>query len=558
MKYLNENQYRIAQSKLTEQFIYEDNNKESEVTSFETGSDNNKVKMYSKEDENGKTHYYKKVDGKDVEIDKIDFDRELRHHEEDVERAKKLKQDTIEQQKELLKKTEEILNSNKDKKQTDSKSDEPSQTRKAWDGILDTLASSQSSLLGMILGHTGKIVTAVVSDIVKASKEHISKKKEEKENETNLLMLANMRMQLEKNIAQLQSEEEKAAATETLNTINRTTRCLVDKNGKIVPLKDREKILKGDMTDEEWNDFKTNQLKAFEKTKDMNGFDDFDDLSKMSDEEFMDLENYKKKVQREAHNDTANEIEEEIRKKREEENKRYENELKHIQNEKTEEETGLENYKKDVETKKKELDSLKKEDGETDETFEARKAKIQKEHDDAVKNLNDKTDELGKRYEDKESEARENHKTRQQEIQNEYNERMKEAGLNTVDSLVKDAEKQTNSNDDNEEDVDDEEQEGDSERELDTSDMEDEDKGNTKQDPHKVWKRKTYKRGDKTMKTKSYYNKSGNSISADDFKDKVRKYKETQAKNESLGAYLKVRLLNENLNIDKYLKRETK
>lgn len=80
----------------------------------------------------------------------------------------------------------------------------------------------------------------------------------------------------------------------------------------------------------------------------------------------------------------------------------------------------------------------------------------------------------------------------------------------------------------------------------DDSDMEDEsdnEEDRKKQDPHKVWRRKTYKRGDKTFKTKSYYNKKGNSISAKEFKEKVRAYNQSQSSS-SLSAY--IANLNEN------------
>lgn len=70
----------------------------------------------------------------------------------------------------------------------------------------------------------------------------------------------------------------------------------------------------------------------------------------------------------------------------------------------------------------------------------------------------------------------------------------------------------------------------DDERTDNDDDLEDEDTtGTKKQDPHKVWKRRTYKRGNKTFKTKSYYDKKGNSISAKDFKEKVAKFKQNES-----------------------------
>ena len=85
--------------------------------------------------------------------------------------------------------------------------------------------------------------------------------------------------------------------------------------------------------------------------------------------------------------------------------------------------------------------------------------------------------------------------------------------------------------------------------EFDTSDLEDEattDEEKKKQDPRKVWKQKTYKRGNKTFKTKSYYNKKGNSISAEDFKEKVANFeKSNKQKNESfnISNFLKDKLI---------------
>lgn len=58
-------------------------------------------------------------------------------------------------------------------------------------------------------------------------------------------------------------------------------------------------------------------------------------------------------------------------------------------------------------------------------------------------------------------------------------------------------------------------------------------------DPRKIYKQRTYKRGDKTFKTKSYYSKKGVAITKDEFKDKLQAYEKSQQskkkKNESLG-----------------------
>ena len=66
-----------------------------------------------------------------------------------------------------------------------------------------------------------------------------------------------------------------------------------------------------------------------------------------------------------------------------------------------------------------------------------------------------------------------------------------------------------------------------------------------KQNPHKVWKQKSYKRGDKTFKTKSYYNKKGASISKEEFQEKVKNYEKNNKKTaeESISDYLQDRLV---------------
>ena len=76
-------------------------------------------------------------------------------------------------------------------------------------------------------------------------------------------------------------------------------------------------------------------------------------------------------------------------------------------------------------------------------------------------------------------------------------------------------------------------------------------KSSTK-DPKKVWKRRTYKRGDKTFKTKSYYNKNGKSISAKDFKEKVKKYEEKQKNKTNNESHITVFLKNKNFIIESF------
>lgn len=80
------------------------------------------------------------------------------------------------------------------------------------------------------------------------------------------------------------------------------------------------------------------------------------------------------------------------------------------------------------------------------------------------------------------------------------------------------------------------------------------DKGNSKKDPKLVWKRKTYKRGNKTYKTKSYYNKKGSSITADEFKERVKNYsKANESLIDFLKASIKYRFVTENDNLSRFL-----
>lgn len=74
----------------------------------------------------------------------------------------------------------------------------------------------------------------------------------------------------------------------------------------------------------------------------------------------------------------------------------------------------------------------------------------------------------------------------------------------------------------------------------DMEDEEDDEDKKSKQDPRKVWKQRTYKRGDKTYKTKSYYNKKGASIDQETFKEKVKNF---EKQNESLSSYLLKKML---------------
>ena len=82
----------------------------------------------------------------------------------------------------------------------------------------------------------------------------------------------------------------------------------------------------------------------------------------------------------------------------------------------------------------------------------------------------------------------------------------------------------------------------------DLEDDEVDDKGNStgKKDPRKIYKRRTYKRGDKTFKTKSYYDKKGNSITSEEFKKKLANFENSNKQKDekfNISNFLKDKLI---------------
>ena len=72
------------------------------------------------------------------------------------------------------------------------------------------------------------------------------------------------------------------------------------------------------------------------------------------------------------------------------------------------------------------------------------------------------------------------------------------------------------------------------------------------ENPASIWHKKSYKRGDKTHQTKYYYDKDGNSISPEEFNDRMKKYQEKKAKKESLLSYI-YNIINEDKKIENHL-----
>ena len=90
----------------------------------------------------------------------------------------------------------------------------------------------------------------------------------------------------------------------------------------------------------------------------------------------------------------------------------------------------------------------------------------------------------------------------------------------------------------------------DNDDDLEDDDEEKDDSGNvTKEstkDPRKIYKRRTYKRGNKTFKSKSYYDKKGNPITAKEFKEKVANFEnknKTKDESFSITDYLRDKLI---------------
>lgn len=79
-----------------------------------------------------------------------------------------------------------------------------------------------------------------------------------------------------------------------------------------------------------------------------------------------------------------------------------------------------------------------------------------------------------------------------------------------------------------------------------TDDLEDEaedEESKKRQDPAKVWKHGTYKRGNKTFKSKSYVNKKGDKISAKEYQKKVEAYKKSSGQSNESSSFVKANLL---------------
>lgn len=63
------------------------------------------------------------------------------------------------------------------------------------------------------------------------------------------------------------------------------------------------------------------------------------------------------------------------------------------------------------------------------------------------------------------------------------------------------------------------------------------DTNHPKKDPSKVYKKRTYKRGDKTFTTKNYYNKHGISITPEEYKNALKNWDKKKKKNESFTSH---------------------
>jgi hypothetical protein len=179
---------------------------------------------------------------------------------------------------------------------------------------------------------------------------------------------------------------------------------------------------------------------------------------------------------------------------------------------------GTENIKKEVENYTDECKKLEKEYDEFWKNADPESPDFEdkcKEHEDKIeaarKKLDNAKNELDQRIAD--------NKDKDKPQDNEGDE-PKDAGEDEEDDM-KDGDERT----DNDDDLDDEEFET-KDGKLTFS---------SKQDPRKVWKQRSYKRGNKTMRTKSYYSKRGASISKEEFQEKVKAYeKANKKKNENL------------------------
>ena len=505
----------------------------------------------------GKTYYTKQEKtendwGKEEPADEK-RSKELIQKEEDRKRELEKKggdklYKLLDGKRELEKKREEDRKRELEKKREDKLLDskrgnekrEPSEAKKTWDSVVDKMSGS-NNIFSMIIGNTAKLITGVMASILPPNPSKINKMNDEMDE----ISIAKLQKMMGENSMEGLSDEEKEAVQKSKEDLDRVVDSMKDENGNPLSPEERLKKLKGDMSDEEFEEWKNKHVDTFNKVKDNPEFKEFFDKNdNLSEDEIKELRARIHDMEEEARNPEVKKIRDKRDKALKEESENGKNDQKVLDDEHNANLEGLENFENDVKNAQKELDDIKKEDDESDEMFEARKKQAKTKLNQAVKSHNDKKGEIESYYKDKCSKLRKSRIEARKEINEDFEKEMKDAGRDTVKTLAEKAKEEEKNSDDFDKDNDEY-----------SNDMEDDASEEIekvpKVDPRKIWKQR--KRKDGNGKTTSYWNKKGNAkISEKEFKEKCKIYDKKHNPSESLVNHMR-RCINES--ITEYLKK---
>lgn len=472
-----------------------------------------KVEMESKKDADGKMHYYKNGE----ECNKSDFDNGKKESDADEKRAKELKQKEEDRKREIEKKREDKLLDGKSSAGNEKR--EPSEAKKAWDNVVDKMSNSKT-VFGRIIGNTAKVITGIMSTILPPN----PKKAKKVDDELDKIALANIHKMIGENDLDSLDDEEKDVIQNAREDVLMVVNSMTDDEGNPLSPEERLKKLKGDMSDEEFEEWKNKHVETFNKVKDIPEFKEFFDKNdNLTEEQINELRSRITGMEEEARDPVAKKIKDKRDNALKEESEKGKNDQKALDDEHGANLEGLKNYEEDVKNAQKELDSIKKEDDESDEMYEARKKQAQTRLNNMIKARDDKKDEIEADYKDKCSKLRKERIEAKKKINEEFEKEMQEAGKDTIRSLAEKAAKKAKEEEEKNSD------DFDRDKDDDSKDMEDDaSEGEDKVpnvDPRKTWKQRMRKDGN--GKTKSYWNKKGNAkISEKEFKQKCKLYDE--------------------------------
>lgn len=430
-------------------------------------------------------------------------------------------------QKEAERKAKEEIKAQKAEKNADKELDTEKHLEDLGKSIKDNL-EKEFGILGVALNLIGAIT---IGTIYHASKDIKNKVKAKREEQLAILKRTNELMDADKKSLSKMDPEEKADYDKAKSLYDKVMAASYSEDGKELNNKEFAEKLKSQFKDEkEYNEF-INDAKNMQKAH--------PELAEQIDKVIKnakpaELEKLKKDLpidarEAEKRNTERKKYESEYNEALEAENKKYEADKLALEGIKKSNDESLSKMQEELDSKNKKLEELiaNKPEGMSDEAHKAEIAKMEKDIANSQKTM-DKVKEKADAKHKKELENLEKKHTKViSKLKSDFDKKMEKAGIKTANIVQKNAEEEILKS---------------NVRVDDDNDLEDEYKEKT-QNPKKVWKQRTYKRGDSTFKTKSYYNKEGSSITQDEFNEKVNTYNkkkvEGEKKNESLSSTLK-------------------